>query len=62
MSGKCTDKARCLIMKTIAWSLEVLSSSVLTGEEVSGIYFGCFSVLYLGDLVSGPCKACSHPD
>ena len=45
MSGKCTNEARQLIMKTIAWSLEVLSGSVLTIQGV--VSFFC--------RVSGPC-------
>ena len=45
MSGKCTNEARQLIMKTIAWSLEVLSGSVLTIQGVwSFLFFVVFPV------------------
>ena len=53
MSGKCTNKARHLIMETIAWSLEVLSHSISPKDskcQLSGLVdFLYFRVRTKGD-------------
>ena len=49
MSGQCTNEARCLIMKNIAWSIQILSRSGPKIEgSVPGLHLGSLSCFYTG--------------